>query len=281
MSTRTLLCLFGALTPAFALVNLDLTASNWSASDRNAVEFVSGLACHSRKTCAVLRSNASVDLSQTFDAAPYRGQDLTLRAQLRTGKTPPGSARLLIRVRHNDGTNSFEYDLGSLPVTLWHWASYELHAPVATDARDIQIGLQLDGAGEAWIDDVTVEPSSAYRADELVVRDVVAKFSAARNRHDGPAAAALYDKDAVWFPPDGSFSRRGRDRLSETWGRLTRPERMSRAVQSVEFPSANVAIVHVAAEFAALPPIPYLLHEVFVLIKIDGEWFIKVQQLAR
>ena len=37
------------------------------------------------------------------------------------------------------------------------WAAYEIRAPIATDAYQIEFGVQLVGAGAVWIDQISME----------------------------------------------------------------------------------------------------------------------------
>jgi hypothetical protein len=37
------------------------------------------------------------------------------------------------------------------------WGSYEILAPIATDAYHIEFGVQLVGAGAVWIDQISME----------------------------------------------------------------------------------------------------------------------------
>jgi hypothetical protein len=47
--------------------------------------------------------------------------------------------------------------MGNHPVTSGDWAPYEIRAPIARDAYQIEFGLQLIGRGAAWIDQISME----------------------------------------------------------------------------------------------------------------------------
>jgi hypothetical protein len=106
-----------------------------------------------------IRDDPSVPLAflyQIVDATQYRGKKLTFRAAVRTEIGQGSAARLLVHVHRNDCTTSFRDDMGDHPITTGTWVSYEIQAPIALDARDIEFGLQLVGHGAAWIDKLSL-----------------------------------------------------------------------------------------------------------------------------
>jgi hypothetical protein len=126
------------------------------------IETASGAACKDGQRCGVIKSirDGSSDklwfLFQLVDAEQYRGKMLTFRAAVRTDVSLGSAARLLVRIHRTNGDTSFRDDMGNNPVTFPVWSFYELEAPIATDARDIEIGMQLVGQGAAWIDNISV-----------------------------------------------------------------------------------------------------------------------------
>jgi hypothetical protein len=118
--------------------------------------------CNGSKQCAALRSlrqDPSVRLSflyQLIDATQFRGQRLTFRADVRAQVTNLSAARLLVRVHRIDCSTSFRDDMGNRPIILATWAPYEIQAPISSDARDIEFGVQLIGQGAAWIDNISL-----------------------------------------------------------------------------------------------------------------------------
>jgi hypothetical protein len=36
------------------------------------------------------------------------------------------------------------------------WSPYEIQAPIALDAQDVEFGMQLIGQGAAWIDNISI-----------------------------------------------------------------------------------------------------------------------------
>jgi len=63
---------------------------------------------------------------------------------------------LLIRVHRDDCTTSFRDDMGDHPITTTAGSAYQIQAPIAADARDVEFGLQLVGRGTAWIDNISM-----------------------------------------------------------------------------------------------------------------------------
>jgi hypothetical protein len=53
--------------------------------------------------------------------------------------------------------------MGNHPVVSGEWGTYEIRAPIATDAYHIELGIQLVGAGAAWIDQISMEFKPALR----------------------------------------------------------------------------------------------------------------------
>jgi hypothetical protein len=119
--------------------------------------------CHGSAQCATvfsLRNDPSIPLSflyQDLDASSYRGQTLTYRAFVRVDPIFESTARLLVRVHRKDCTTTFRDDMGNHPIRSGEWASYEIRAPIATDAYQIEFGVQLIGVGAVWIDQISTE----------------------------------------------------------------------------------------------------------------------------
>ena len=117
--------------------------------------------CHNSPQCASVHSRDPAAvlsfLYQELDASPYRGQTLTYRAFVRIDPAFKGVARLLVRVHRQDCSTTFRDDMGNHPVVSGEWAAYEIRAPIASDAYQIEFGVQLVGAGALWIDQNSME----------------------------------------------------------------------------------------------------------------------------
>ena len=103
-------------------------------------------------------------LSQGIDAAAYRGKSFIFRAKLRAEVAAPSIVYLLVRVHTGAervpggaiATTFFEH----VPITSEKWSNYAIKGVVDADARDIELGLQILGQGDAWIDDATLRFSN-------------------------------------------------------------------------------------------------------------------------
>jgi hypothetical protein len=91
-----------------------------------------------------------------IEAAQYRGKTLTLRAAVRVEPTEGTVARLLVRVHATDCSTTFRDDMGNHPIAGNTWAYYEIQAPIALNAQDIEFGTQIVGWGSVWIDSISM-----------------------------------------------------------------------------------------------------------------------------
>jgi C-terminal processing protease CtpA/Prc len=120
----------------------------------------------SGKRAALLRSLVGAfadgppfgNLMQAFDATPFRGHRVRLRAAVRIeGSGPSARAQLWIRVDRSENRIGFFDNMGDRPITLPDWQYYEIIGDVDDDAATINIGMLLLGGGKAWLDDVSFE----------------------------------------------------------------------------------------------------------------------------
>jgi hypothetical protein len=128
---------------------------------------VSGPSCNGGGQCATVHSISAKArlcfLYQVVDATQYRGKRLIYRADVRADVAQGSVARLLVRVHRADCGTSFRDDMGNHPITVNAWSPYEIQAPIALDARDIEFGMQLIGQGAAWIDNISMTFVDAVR----------------------------------------------------------------------------------------------------------------------
>jgi hypothetical protein len=128
-----------------------------------------GASCSDGRQCGMVQSIGDDSstrigfLYQIIDATPYRGKRLTYRAKVRVAISSGSVARLLVRVHRADCSTSFRDDMGNHAITDGRWAVYEIQAPIAFDARDIEFGVQLIGRGAAWIDNISMTFSGPER----------------------------------------------------------------------------------------------------------------------
>jgi uncharacterized protein (TIGR02246 family) len=110
------------------------------------------------------------------------------------------------------------------------------------------------------------------------IRAVIAKFAEARNRHDLPTLVALYADDAEWISQNGGFNR-GRQALLTMWSRQVQTvDHVDRTISQIDQPSANIAVVHVSGQY---PPPLGVHEEVFILVKENENWKIRIHQIIR
>jgi uncharacterized protein (TIGR02246 family) len=87
--------------------------------------------------------------------------------------------------------------------------------------------------------------------DEGAVKDLVARYNAARDNEDPAAIRALFTADADQLVSSGEW-RRGREQLVEGMLRSSRtnPGDRTLAVETVRFPTADVAVADARYEIA-------------------------------
>ena len=97
---------------------------------------------------------------QSPDAAPLRGKRVRYRAWVRT-ELPAGLANragIWLRVDRPGGRMGFFDNMDARPITgTTGWRAYEIVGDVAADATGVTFGMLLAGAGQAWLDDATLE----------------------------------------------------------------------------------------------------------------------------
>ena len=162
--------------------------------------------------------------------------------------------------------------MGNHPITSAAWSYYEIHAPIAADARDIELGVRLEGQGSAWADNVSISFDDLLTLSANLPQDPIGKvvqtFADARNAHDGKAAADTYSPDGEYIGT-GSLVR-GTTALASLWGSVQGEAK--RTITSVDVSSPRVATAHVMAEFTD----GARLQETFVLVRESTEWKIRL-----
>jgi len=116
--------------------------------------------------------------------------------------------------------------------------------------------------------------AAPQKGDEAVVREVVKKYVDARDRADEAAIRALFTDDADQLTSSGEW-RRGRDELVK--GTLasskSNPGARTITVETVRFPSANVAIADGRYEIAASQgAAARRMWTSFLIVQSGGTW---------
>jgi hypothetical protein len=119
--------------------------------------------CNSGKQCAMTKSNEVIPagshsfLYQYVDATQYRGMKFRFRAAVRTKVLgPPDGAGLLVRIHRVSGESCFFNNMSERRIISGDWAFYEITGQVCADAANLEIGMQLWGTGNAWLDDASL-----------------------------------------------------------------------------------------------------------------------------
>lgn len=99
--------------------------------------------------------------AQMFDAAPYRGRQVTVSFRARALR-PGDQIALALRVdRPPGGARGFFDNMADRPIRAPEWRTYEVRGYVAPDAVRIYVGLLVAGDGAAEFDSVRVTFSDA------------------------------------------------------------------------------------------------------------------------
>ncbi len=194
----TALLLFHTLLSAQSLTDWSvppvLKAAGYSAELRRE-------GCRGATPCAVLLAPDGTfgNLSMTFDAAPYRGRSVRLRAWIRIEPdAPSGHARMFLEVNLPTGKTGFSDNMGDRPISSSAWQSYEISGEVASDAESVGIGVMSSGKGRVWVDGAAFEilPDTPAGVRETF-RKLYARLDAAYGQRDMDALASLALPDAL------------------------------------------------------------------------------------
>ncbi len=202
-------------------------------------------------TCTVLLPPAEPprgafgNLTQTLDAAPYHGRQVTLSAWIRVeaGGGPSGvpsgtgdSAQLWLRVMRPDAQLGFYDDMGDRPISSTEWQRYEIAGEVAADAQSIQIGVLSFGTPRVWIDGVQLTPGAAASAAEAAVRremeEIYARIDAGYARGDISEMTSLALPDAQIVTIGKTLAGHFRSPLAGTLKEIASQLRLGTTIQS-------------------------------------------------
>jgi beta-lactamase regulating signal transducer with metallopeptidase domain/ketosteroid isomerase-like protein len=257
--------------------------------------------CYSGNQCAIVQSirthlpDQKALLFQKLDALSYRGKQFTFRAAVRArvAGPPDDTARLLMRIHQSDGSSCFFDNMEDRPITSGQWSFYEITGTVCPDAVDLELGMQLWGDGSAWLDDASLSfsgqaqpfaatPGSSQDQQgrqEARIRELITKFTDARNKHDLTTLISLYSEDAEEIGSNGGRTR-GRPALLAMWsGTVQSVDHVDRTILRIDELGPNIAAVRVSAQY---PPPLGVHEEVFVVVKEpNGSWRIRIKQTVK
>lgn len=104
---------------------------------------------------AVPQQNAM--LQQSIKADAYVGKRMRLTGYVKTADKNLGTAHMFIRVDGEGFAHTSDY-MWERPIPAnSEWTKYALVVDVPKNAIGITFGLALEGGGQAWVDDVTLE----------------------------------------------------------------------------------------------------------------------------
>lgn len=163
--------------------------------------------CRGDAPCAVLAGPATAtaeslgNLLQDFDAAPFRGKRVKLRAWIKMEAGALGDkAHMVLRVnRPNAETGFFDY-MENRPIVSSEWKSYQIRGEVAPDAESIRIGVALYGRGRVSVSGVefaedVITPAQVAEARERIQKQY-ALLDSAFTRGDKDEIAKVVLPDA-------------------------------------------------------------------------------------
>jgi len=97
---------------------------------------------------------------QSFDATPWRGKPVRLRAWVRV-EGSSARAQMWLRVDRDKQRMGLFDNMDDRPVRSARWSECEITGVVDPDAQRLNVGVMLLGDGELWVDKVELEATGA------------------------------------------------------------------------------------------------------------------------
>ncbi len=163
--------------------------------------------CRGDAPCAVLAGPATAtpenlgNLLQDFDAAPFRGKKVKLRAWIKIEAGALGDkAHMLLQVNRPKTQIGFLDYMENRPIVSSEWKRYEIRGVVDSDAESIRIGVALYGRGRVSVSGVefaedVITPAQVAEARERIEKQY-ALLDSAFTRGDKDAIAKVVLPDA-------------------------------------------------------------------------------------
>ena len=163
--------------------------------------------CRDDAPCALLAGPATATaeslgkLLQDFQAAPFRGKRVKLRAWIKLEAGAIGDrAYMLMQVNRPGAVAGFSDYMEDRPITSSEWKRYEIRGDVAPDAESIRIGVTLYGRGRVSVSGVgfvedAVTPDQVAEARERIQKQY-ARLDSAFTRGDKDEIAKVVLPDA-------------------------------------------------------------------------------------
>lgn len=110
-------------------------------------------------------------LTQTFDAAPWRGQAVRLKAVIRV--EGPGAVQLTLRVDRSDGELGFFDNMADRPIRSGEWATYTVEGEVAADAVSVETGVLSSGKATVFVKEISFEKLPSGGAETSAAAEAI------------------------------------------------------------------------------------------------------------
>ena len=115
------------------------------------------------ETCVIVQSPPSApssygSMTQSFDASPYRGKTVRLRAWMKVDRElPDDHGQMYMTISRANRRTGFFDNMDDRPVRANQWTQCEIVGAVDRDAQFIDFGFMSFGKGRVWVDGVTFE----------------------------------------------------------------------------------------------------------------------------
>jgi Tol biopolymer transport system component len=149
-------------------------AVNWSRRGHDRLNSDDGLWVIPFQTLSDARllaaDNASSGMvSQSVDALPLRGREVSLVAHVKTDVSGHGNqGQCWLRVDRPTGKRGFFDDMQGRPVRSSMWTEVTIAGKVDDDAERVAFGCFLAGTGQMWVDDIKLQRRSPGGPWEVV-----------------------------------------------------------------------------------------------------------------
>ena len=128
--------------------------------------------CRSGQRCAMIAGSANPgenrfgNLMQSIPAGGYNQRRIRLRSAIRV-EGANTRAQMWLRLDRADNTMAFLENMGSRPVLSNEWKTYDIETGVPSDVSRIVFGVMLFGAGNAWVDDISLDILGEILSDKI------------------------------------------------------------------------------------------------------------------
>lgn len=119
------------------------------------VEFNSGLKSFAIINTQYGNKEISGSLFQSFDASEYRGKKVRLRVAIKTNFQNESSKAYLWLKDYYNKVEYRNFSVSKESIKSQFWDYFELETTIANDAKRINLGIMLVGAGQVNIDDIS------------------------------------------------------------------------------------------------------------------------------